>query len=129
MTDKEYLYKGAALLPKSPVGTVLSLAGILILCGCVFALERFIPAAWFFELAAIVFSAIYANKVLKQGTFSKTYILYDDILVETTRYGLIEKVTAQFELKDAVITDSEIICNGKKFSFYPDEALKKLLNL
>ncbi len=129
MTNKDYLYKGLALLPKSPAGTIFSLAGILILCGVVFALERFLPAAWFFELTAIVLAAVYANKVLKQGTFSKTYILYEDTLVEMTRYGLIEKVTSQFEIKESVITDSEIIYNGKKYPFYPDETLKKLLNL
>lgn len=129
MTDKEVLYKGLALLPKSPAGTILSLAGILVFCGLVFALESVIPAAWFFELAAVVLAAVYANKVLKQGTFSKTYILYEDTLVETTRYGLIEKVTAQFPLKDASIFPNEIIYNEKRYAFYPDETLKKLLNL
>lgn len=129
MTDKEYLYKGEALLPKSPVATFFSLAGILVPCGVVFALERYLPAAWFFELATIVFAAVLSNKVLKKGTFSKTYILYEDTLVEITRYGLIEKVTGQFELKKSVVSDSEIIYNGKKFLFYPDETLKKLLNL
>ena len=129
MTDKDYLYKGAALLPKSPVATIFSIAGILILCGIVFALEKLLPAAWFFELAVIIIAALCVNKILKQGTFSKMYILYEDTLVETTRYGLIEKETSRFELKDTTITTTEIVYNGKKYPFYPDEALKKLLNL
>ena len=129
MTDKKVLYRGLALLPKSPAGTIVSLAGILIFCGVVFALEGVLPAAWFFELAALVLSAVYANKVLKQGTFSKTYILYEDTLIETTRYGLIEKVTAEFVLKDALISPDEIIYNEERHAFYPDETLKKLLNL
>ncbi len=127
--DKEEIYKGRALTPKSPGQTLIALLVLLLCCGVVFSLESYLPWAWIFELAAIIFSAVYANKILKQGTFTKTYILYEDLLVEVTRYGLIEKITAQFNLDETLITEKEIKVGEKIYPFYPDEALKKLLNL
>ena len=77
----------------------------------------------------IVFCAIYINKLLKQGTFSLTYILYEDSLTVLTRYGFIETVTASFPLSECVFSERSITYNGKNFAFYPDENLKKLLNI
>ena len=79
------------------------------------------------EIGAIALSAIYINKVLKQGTFVATYVLYEDTLVVLTRYGLIEKETEWYNLDEAVFTENSVTVNGKTRPFYPDEELKKIL--
>ena len=127
--DKKEIYKGTALLPKNPRQTMLLILLILTVSALLFYLAKFFFASWFFEVCIIVFDAVYLNKALKQGTFVKTYILYQDCLVETTRYGLIEKETGRFVLNSSSISENEIICENKSYPFYPDETLKKLLNL
>lgn len=127
--DTKEIYKGTALLPKNPRQTMLLILLILTVSALLFYWVRFFFASWLFEIAIIVFDAIYLNKILNQGTFVKTYVLYEDCLLEITRYGLIEKETGRFMLNGASISENEIIYENKSHPFYPDETLKKLLNL
>ena len=71
----------------------------------VFAVARFLPASWFFEIGAIAAGTVYINKLLNEGTFKKTYVLYEDSLSVITKYGLIEKETAS----SAVMPDREYL--------------------
>ena len=129
MNKNGELYRGQALLPRSPRKTLAGLFIIALLCAAVFFVASFLPAAWFFELAAIAVSSVLVNKVLKEGTFTVTYVLYEDKLEIYTRYGLIEKLTDEVSLAQAQFSDKAIVTGGRIIHFYPDKKLKKLLNI
>lgn len=127
MNEKKELYRGRAVAVKDDRQTVKALLKALIFCVVVFAVAKYLPFSWAFEIGAIVASAIYINKVLKQGTFIATYVLYEDSLVVLTRYGFIEMETARYDLSEAVFTETTITSGGKTVPFYPDEKLKSLI--
>ena len=127
--QKKELYRGYALASKNSFHTLLALAGVAIFILLVSFVSTFLPASWLFQGGSILISAIYINKVLKEGPFRKTYILYEDSLVAITRYGYIEKITEEFDLETSVFTSTSVTSNGKTYSFSPDNELKKLLNL
>ena len=129
MEEREIFYKGAARIVKNPRQTTLSLILVALVWIVIFVFAKHLPAAWFFELGAIVLSAVLINRILKQGTFESTYILYEDTLDVVTRYGLIEKVSATYSLKEAVFADGTVTVGGKTYPFYPDDELKKLLKI
>lgn len=127
MNDNKEIYRGKAVAVKDDRQTIKALLKAAVFCFIVFAVSKYLPFAWFFEIAAIVASAIYINKVMKQGTFIMTYVLYEDTLVVLTRYGLIEKESARYDLKSTTFTDTTVTSGGKTYPFYPDEKLKELL--
>ena len=127
MEQKEILYKGKAIAVKDDKQTIKALYKAIIFCVVVFAVSKYLPAAWMFEVGAIVLSAIYINRVLKEGTFIATYILYEDSLSIVTRYGFIEKETARYILSECTFTENSVTTGGKTYPFYPDEELKKLI--
>ena len=69
------------------------------------------------------------NKILREGTFTVTYVLTDGILKIYTRYGLIEKLTDVVYLDNASVSADRITHGGRIIRFYPDKKLKKLLNI
>ena len=127
MEEKEILYKGAAIVQKSPKETIFSLIGIAAMWAAVFIFSKFLPFEWAFQIGAIVVSAILINRLLNKGTFTKTYILYEEELVVMTRYGLIEKESSIHPLVTSEFTEKYIITDGVKYPFYPDEELIKIL--
>ena len=129
MEEKKELYRGRAVAVKDDKQTIKAILKAAIFCAVVFAVAKYLPFTWVFQIGAIILSAIYINKIMKQGTFISTYILYEDSLVVLTRYGFIEKESARYELEKAQFTENSVIYNGKTYPFYPDEELKKLLNL
>lgn len=126
MEEKE-IYKGKAIAVKDDKQTVKALFKAIIFCVVVFAVAKYLPFSWAFEIGAIILSAIYINKVLKQGTFIATYILYEDSLSVVTRYGFIEVETARYILSESTFTENSVTTGGKTYPFYPDEELKKLI--
>ncbi len=129
MEEREILYKGAAIVQKSPKKTIFSLTGIGVMWAVVFLFSKYLPFKWAFQIGAIVVSAVLINKLLNKGTFSKTYILYEDELVVMTRYGLIEKESSIHPLKSSRFTEKFIITDGVKYPFYPDDKLKEILKI
>lgn len=127
MEEKKEIYRGKAVIKKNEKQTALALLYAVIFCFIVFGVSKYLPFAWFFEIGAITASAIYINKVMKQGTFVTTYILYEDTLVVLTRYGLIEKESARYDLSETTFTETTVTSGGKVEAFYPDEELKKLI--
>ena len=127
MEQKEILYKGKAIAVKDDKQTIKALFKAIIFCVVVFAVAKYLPFSWVFEIGAIALSAIYINKVLKQGTFIATYILYEDSLSVVTRYGFIEMETARYILSESEFTENSVTTGGKTHPFYPDEELKKLI--
>lgn len=127
MNEKKEIYRGRAVAEKNEKQTIKALLKAAIFCFVVFAVSKYLPFAWFFEIGAIVLSALYINKIMKQGTFISTYVLYEDYLVVLTRYGLIELETARYDLKEASFTECSVTIGGKTKPFSPDEQLKKLL--
>ncbi|MBQ8808290.1 MAG: hypothetical protein IJZ81_03160 [Clostridia bacterium] len=127
MNEKKELYRGKAVAVKNEKQTLKALLKAVIFCFIVFALSKYLPFSWFFEIGALFLSALYINKVMKQGTFVATYILYEDTLVVLTRYGFIDIETARYNLSNTHFTQTAIISNGKRVPFYPDEKLKKLI--
>jgi len=127
MDEKKEIYRGKAVAAKDERQTVKELLKAAVFCLVVFTVSRYLPFGWFFEIGAIVLSAIYINNILKQGTFIATYILYEDSLVTLTRYGLIELETARYDLSEAVFTETTVTSGGKTRPFYPDEKLKSLI--
>jgi hypothetical protein len=92
-----------------------------------FITSLYIPFGWLLEILTIVIASVWINRTLKEGAFSKTYVLYPDKLTVITRYGLIEMVTSEYPLSDTLFTENCVIYLEKKESFYPDEKLKTLL--
>lgn len=126
---KKELYRTEVPKTKSAGQTLILIFIAAIVIMLVFSIAQFLPAAWFFEICAIAFCAVYMNKLLKEGTFKKTYILYEDSLVVVTKYGLIERVTEEYILDKSEFTDKTVTFNGKTSPFYPDNELKRLLNI
>ncbi len=126
MEQKE-IYRGRAVAVKDDKQTIKALFKAIIFCVVIFAVAKYLPFSWLFEIGAIVLSAIYINKVLKQGIFIATYILYEDSLSVLTRYGFIEMETARYILSESTFTENSVTPGGKIYPFYPDEELKKLL--
>ncbi len=127
MEEKE-IYRSRAVMPKSDRRIFFELMGVVLFCFAVFHMAILIPYGWFIQIAALLVSAIWINKILRQGTFIKIYILYEDRLIVLTKYGLIEKETANYPLSRAKFTNTTVEFDGKSYPFYPDEKLKKLLN-
>ena len=128
MEEKAMIYKGAANNKGSVKDTVIPLICVAVMWSAIFLFANFLPFAWFFELGAIVLSAVLINKILNnKGTFSKTYILYDDRLVIQTRYGLIEKESSVHPISSSTFENGYIITDGRKTPFYPDEKLIEIL--
>ena len=127
MEEEKILYKGAAIVQKSPKETILSLLGIGAMWAGIVLFSNFLPFQWAFSLAAIIISAILINRLLNKGTFTKTYILYEDKLVVMTKYGLIEKESSIHPLATSEFTEKLIITDGVKCPFSPDEELIKIL--
>lgn len=127
MEEKKEIYRGRAVALKDTKQTLKALLKALIFCFIVFAIAPYLSFSWVFEIGAIIASAIYINKVMKQGTFIATYVLYEDELVVLTRYGLIEMETARYDLSKAVFTENTVSQDGLTKPFYPDEKLKKLI--
>lgn len=127
MEEKEILYKGSAMIKKNPLQTILSLSGICVLWVAVCFFSEFLPFKWLWQIAAIIFSAVFINKLLNKGTFTKTYILYEDKLVVITRYGLIEKESSVHPFSSSVFTETTITTDGVKYPFYPDKELIRIL--
>ena len=127
MEKQKEIYRGKAVAVKNEKETLKALLKAFIFCAIIFALERFLPVAWAFEIAAIVASAIYIYKVIHQGTLIHTYILYEDTLVVLTRYGFVEMETARYDLDKTTFTEATVTSDGRTKPFYPDEELKKLL--
>ena len=128
MNNKE-LYRGRAVVAKDEKQTIKALLKAAVFCLVIFAVSKYLPFSWAFEIGAIIASAVYINKIMKQGTFVATYILYEDTLVVVTRYGFIEKESARYDLETAQFTESSVKYNGKTHPFYPDEELKNILNI
>lgn len=129
MENKKEIYRAHAVVKKDKKQTAVIIAAALILSMILFNAASRLPFAGFIDLAILAVLAIFINKILKQGTFVTTYILYEDILIELTRYGFIEKETARFKLGECTFGKDCIISEGRTYPFYPDEKLKKLLNL
>ena len=127
MEEKKEIYRGKAVAVKDSKQTAKALLKAAIFCGIMFAVSVYVPFGWALEIGAIALSAVYINKVLKQGTFVATYVLYEDSLIVLTRYGFIEKETEWYDLDEAVFAETSVTSKGKTRPFYPDEDLKKLL--
>lgn len=129
LENKNELYRGEALLPAKKTQTFAGIFLIALFCASVFFLASHIPYGWIAEIAAIIISAFLINAVLKQGTFTVTYVLMSDKLLIFTRYGLIEMQTYSIKLEEATFSEQYIYTNNNKIRFYPDKKLKSLLNL
>ena len=129
MEEKKELYRGRAVAVKDSKQTIKALLKVAVFCAVMFALSVYVPFGWVLEIGAIALSAVYINKVLKQGTFVATYVLYEDSLIVLTRYGFIEKETEWYDLGEAVFTENRVTSKGKTRPFYPDEELKKILKI
>ena len=127
MKEKKEIYRGKAIAKKDDKATVKALFKALIFCFVVFAVAQYLPFTWVFEIGAILLSALYIYKVMKEGVLIATYILYEDSLVVLTRYGLIEMETARYKLDETTFTETTVTSGGKTKPFYPDEKLKSLL--
>ena len=126
MNGKE-IYRCRAIMPKSDRRIFFELMGVVLMCFVLFHIGNALPYGWFLQIGTLLLSAILINKTLRQGTFIKTYVLYEDTLVVLTRYGLIEKETARYPLSEARFSKQAVEYQGKTYPFYPDDKLKKLL--
>ena len=125
----EEKYKMIVPARKSPCASALVLSLVLIVCILLLKVATFLPAPWAFQIVIIFLSAVFINRLLKQGIFSTMYILYEDSLHQLTRYGFISSVTAIYQLDETCFGENTVTYKGKTTPFYPDEHLKKLLNI
>ena len=127
MEERKEIYRCRAVMPKSDKRIFFELMGVVLLCFVLFHIGNLLPFGWFLQIATLLVSAILINKILRQGTFIKTYVLYEESLSVLTRYGLIEKETASYPLAQARFSKQTVEYQGKTYPFYPDDTLKKLL--
>lgn len=128
LKDKTVIYRGGARLKGTPSAALICLTALVILCVLAFNLVSKIPYSVFLKAAILIFAAISINYILKQGTFSVTYAVTEDLtLVYITKYGSLERETAWIDLTKAEIREKYILFDNKKYEFFPDEELKELL--
>lgn len=125
MNEEKEIYRCRAVMPKSDKRIFMELMGVVLLCFITFHIGRVVPYGWFLQISILLVSAVLINKILRQGTFIKTYVLYENRLSVLTKYGLIEKETASYPLAESGFTKTTIEYGGKTYPFYPDEKLIK----
>ena len=129
LQNKTEVYRGEAKLPGTPKAAffaVLMLAAVFVI---LFNLTSMLPYGVFLKIAVLILTALGVNYILKKGTFSVTYVLTDDgTLVYITKYGRLSWESAWIELSGAKFEKNRIIFENRKYDFYPDEELKKLLS-
>lgn len=126
--EKTEVYRGAAKLPGTPRAAFVCLLALIAVCVLLFNLVSPLPYSAFFKVAVLVLTAVGINYILKQGTFTVTYVLTDDgWLVYVTKYGALEWESAHIEISKAKISGNKLICNKRHYDFYPDNELKELI--
>ncbi len=129
LQDKTEIYRGKAEMNGSPRATFFAILLLAAVCVPLFNLASAIPYGVFLKIAIFVIAAALLNRILKRGTFSVTYVLTDDgMLVYITKYGLLEWESAWIEVSEAEFSENEIRYRNRKYDFYPDEKLKKLID-
>lgn len=130
LQSKTEVYRGAAKLPGSPRAAFFCLLALVAVCVVLFNLVSALPYSVFLKIAVLIFAAAGINYILKQGTFSVTYVLTDDgILVYITKYGLLEWESAWIRVSEAEFSENKIVFENRRYDFYPDDELKTLLGL
>lgn len=128
LQNKTEIYRGAAKLPGTPRAAFICMLALIAVCVVLFNLVSPLPYSVFLKIAVLVFAAVGINYILKKGTFSATYVLTDDgMLVYITKYGLLEWESAWINLSEAEFTGNKIIFENRRYEFYPDDELKKLI--
>lgn len=128
LQSKKEVYRGAAKLPGRPKAAFFSILALVFICVILFNLVASIPYSAFIKIGILILAAVGINYILKQGTFSVTYVLTEDsILVYITKYGLLEWESAWIDLADAEIKGNKIIYKKRKYDFYPDDKLRELV--
>ncbi len=126
--EKTVIYRGEAKLPGTPRAAFVSMLVLVVICVILFNLISPIPYSVFFKIAVLIFAAVGINYILKKGTFSVTYAVTEDgMLVFITKYGLIERETAWIKIDEAEFFPGKIVFEKRKYEFYPDEELSRLL--
>ena len=130
LQTKTVVYRGEARLPGRPAVALLCVLAIALGCALVFNLAAALPYGVVIKVAALAIAALGINYVLKKGTFSVTYALTDDgTLVYITKYGLLSWESAWISVAGADFKGNKIFFEGRKYDFYPDEALRRILGL
>ena len=126
--EKTEVYRGEAKLPGTPRAAFFAILALAAVCVLLFRLVSFLPYSVFLKIAVLVLTALGVNYILKKGTFSVTYVLTDDgMLVYVTKYGRLSWESAWIRLSEAKFEKSRIIFENRKYDFFPDEDLQKLL--
>ena len=126
--EKTEVYRGEAKLPGTPRAVFLAVLALAVICVILFNLTSMLPYGVFLKIAVLLLTALGVNYVLKKGTFSVTYVLTDDdMLVYVTKYGRLSWESAWIRLSEAKFEENRIIFENRKYDFFPDEELQKLL--
>ncbi len=126
--EKTVIYRGEAKLPGTPKAAFVSMLVLAAICVALFNLVSAIPYSVFFKVAILIFTAVGINYILKKGTFGVTYAVTEDgMLVFLTKYGLIQRETAWIKIDEAEFFPGKLVFEKRKYEFYPDEELSKLL--
>lgn len=127
LREKTELYRCEAKLPGVPR---FMLPLLLASCALIFFFGGKLPYGVFLKIGALVLAAFGVNWLMKRGLFDVTYVLTDDgTLVYVTKYGFLSKETAWIDTAKAEFKFEEnaIIFENRKYDFYPDEELLRLL--
>ncbi len=128
LQNKTEVYRGPAKLPGTPKAAFLCVLALAALGTVLFRVSSALPYSAFIKAAILIFAAVGINYILKQGTFSVTYVLTSDgWLVYITKYGKLEWESAWIKVDEAQFKGNKIIYQKRKYDFYPDEELKKLV--
>ena len=103
---------------------------LLISCALIFIFGGRLPYGVFLKLGALTAAAGGLNRLMRRGVFETTYVLTDDgTLVFLTKYGFWSRETAVIDTSRAEFDfeGKSLTFEGRKYDFYPDEKLKKLL--
>ncbi len=125
--EKTEVYRCEARLPGAPW---FALPLLLIFCGLAFILGGRLPYGVFLKLGALALAAVGVNWLMKRGLFETTYVLTDDgTLVYVTKYGFLSRETAWIDVSKAKFEEKALIFENRRYNFYPDGELKRLLGL
>lgn len=121
------LYTQKAPQKSNAGGRVLAFALLFVVFCVLLFVSNYVAYSGIVTLGVIVLFALCTYRLMKNTVFDITYVLYEDRLVFSRRYGKIEMETEAFPLDEAEFTDTAITYEKKSYPFYPDENLKKLL--
>lgn len=128
MGEKEIYRQKAPQKSNTGVRVIAFCVLVVLVCVLLFIASN-LPYSGISTLVIFALAAFLTNKLLNHTVFDVTYVLFEDKLVFSRKYGRIEWENEVFPLEEAQFFSDKIEHRGKVYPFSPDGKLKELLGI